>query len=58
MIDKDMKKKDLKELTGLSYTTIGKLERGEIVRSDVLDTICVKMKCQLGDITEVTFEEK
>ena len=29
MIDRDMKKKELKQITGLSYTTISKLEKGE-----------------------------
>ena len=53
MIDKDLKKKDLKEVTGLSYTTIAKLERGETVRSDVLDKICCELGCQLNDIAEI-----
>ena len=36
MIDRDIKKKDLKQSTGLSYTTISKLEKGENVTADVL----------------------
>lgn len=58
MIDRDMKKKELKELTGLSYTTISKLERGENVTADVLDKICCKMGCQLSDIAEIIPEEE
>ncbi len=57
MIDKNLKRKDLKEMTGLSYATISKLEKGENVQMDVLDKICTKLKCQLSDITEVTFDE-
>lgn len=53
MIDRDMKKKDLKRITGLSYTTISKLEKGENVTADVLDKICCKMECQLNDIAEI-----
>ena len=29
LIDKDMKRKDLKEKTGVSYGTLAKMERGE-----------------------------
>lgn len=32
MIDRDMKKKDLKQTTGLSYATISKLEKGRMLR--------------------------
>lgn len=54
LIDRDMKKKDLRDLTGISYATLRKLEHGENVMTDVLDTICTKLNCGLGDITEIT----
>ena len=57
MIDHDMKRKDLKEKTGLSYGTIAKLEKGENVQTEVLEKICKEFKCQLGDIAEVIFDE-
>ena len=57
MIDRDLKKKDLKEMTGLSYTSIAKLEKGCNVEMNVLDKICVGLKCQLSDIAEITFDE-
>jgi len=53
LIDKDMKRKDLKAKTGLSYATIAKLEKGENVQMDVLEKICKEFKCQLGDIAEM-----
>lgn len=53
MIDKDMKKKDLRILTGISYSTIIKMENGEYVSLDVLDRICRSLHCQLSDIAEV-----
>ena len=40
-------------MTGLSYTTIAKLEKSETVRSDVLDKICCGLGCQLNDIAEI-----
>ena len=56
MIDKDLKKKDLKAMTGLSYSTIAKLENGENVQMEVLDKICTKLDCQLSDVAEVVAE--
>ena len=53
MIDLEIKKKDLKEMTGLSYTTIAKLENGENVQMEVLDKICTGLHCQLSDVAEV-----
>lgn len=57
MIDRDIKKKDLKDRTGLSYSSISKLEKGNNVEMNVLDKICVELKCQLSDIAEITFDE-
>ncbi len=57
MIDRDIKKKDLKNMTGLSYGTIAKLEKGSNVEIGVLDKICVKLKCQLSDIAEISYDE-
>ncbi len=55
MIDKDMKRKDLIQKTGLSYATIAKLENGENVQVEVLERICREFKCQLSDIAEIVF---
>lgn len=55
MIDRDIKRKDLKEMTGLSYATIAKLEKGENVQMDVLDKICTNLKCQLSDIADINY---
>ena len=57
MIDHDMKRKDLKEKTGLRYGTIAKLEKGENVQMEVLEKICKEFKCQLSDIAEIVFDE-
>ena len=53
MIDKEIRKKDLKELTGLSYGTIAKLERGDNVQMDVLEKICLSLHCQLEEVAEI-----
>ena len=57
MIDRDIKKKDLKDMTGLSYGSISKLEKGHNVEMSVLEKICVKLECQLSDIAEITFDK-
>ena len=48
LIDRDLKKKDLRDLTGISYATLHKLERGDNVMTDVLNNICVALGCDLG----------
>ncbi|MBQ9589443.1 MAG: helix-turn-helix domain-containing protein [Butyrivibrio sp.] len=57
LIDKDMKRKDLKEKTGVSYGTLAKMERGENVQMDVLEKICLELKCQLSDIAEIIHDK-
>lgn len=53
LIDKGMNKGDLKELTGLSQTTIAKLSKGENVNTYILERICDALKCKLEDIVEL-----
>lgn len=54
LIDKDMKKKDLIELAGISNYTLNRLTRSENVNTDTLVKICNALHCQLGDIMELT----
>lgn len=53
LIDKDMKKKDFKALTGISQGTLNKLQNGGNVMVDVLEKICLNMHCEIGDIMEI-----
>lgn len=53
LIDRDMKKKDLRELTGLSGNTVSKLANNENVTMEVIDRICTKMECGVDDILEI-----
>lgn len=57
LIDKEMKKKDLAELAGISNTSIAKMGRNENVTMEVLVKICKALKCDIGDIVEITREE-
>ena len=53
LIDRDMKKKDFKEITGLSQGTLNKLQNGGNVMVDVLEKICLNMDCNVEDIMEI-----
>lgn len=52
LIDKDLKKKDLETLAGVSHYTINKLNKGENVTTDILGKICKALGCNVDDIME------
>ena len=54
LIDRDMKKKDLREATGISSASMAKLGKNENVTTDVLVKICTALNCDIGDIMELT----
>lgn len=53
LIDKDMKKKDLRELAGISSSTIARLSRNENVNTIILVKICNALECDISDIMEI-----
>lgn len=57
LIDKNINKTDLRKMTGISQSTIAKLSKGENVNTDVLERICVALKCEIEDIVEIKYEE-
>ena len=58
LIDRDMKKKDLRELTKLRSSTIAKMTKNEPVSTDVLIKICAVLNCDVGDIMEIVPDSK
>ena len=52
LIDRDLKKKDLQTLAGISNYTVSKLNRGDNVTTDVLGKICKALNCNVDDIME------
>ena len=56
LIDKDMKKKDLQTLSGISSATITKLGRNENVNTEILQKICLALQCDISDIMEMTID--
>ena len=57
LIDKDMKKKDLRIATGITTTALAKLGKNEHVSTEILARICKVLNCDIGDIVEVVNEE-
>jgi putative transcriptional regulator len=50
LIDKDMKKKDLQILAGISSASITKLGKNENVNTDILAKICKALNYDIADI--------
>ena len=52
LIDKEMMKKDLRAMTGVSTTTMSRLSKDENVSTEILSKICSALNCDVGDIME------
>ena len=52
LIDRDMKKSDLRKAAGISSSSLAKLGKDENVTTDVLLRICEALECNLNDIAE------
>lgn len=53
LIDKDMKKTDLRQCSNISTNALAKLGKNERVTTDVIDKICQALSCDVGDIMEI-----
>lgn len=53
LIDKNMKRGKLRELSGISAATMAKLSRGANVNTEVLIRLCAALDCDLFDIMEL-----
>lgn len=58
LIDKNMKRKDLREATGISTASMAKLSKNENLTTDVLLRICDALKCDISDIMEVSLDDE
>ena len=54
LIDKNMKKSDLKEKAGISSASLAKLGKGDNITTDVLLRICEVMDCRIEDILKLS----
>ena len=53
LIDREMKKKDLMGMAGISWSTITKMGHDEHVSTDILVKICLALKCDFDEIMEI-----
>ena len=53
LIDKDMKKKDLQRVAGISSASVTKLSKNENVNTEILQKICTALDCDISDIMEM-----
>lgn len=58
LIDRGINKKTLREMSGISATSVAKLGKGGNVNTDVLLRICGALKCDVGDIMEFIDDDK
>ena len=58
MIDRDLKKKDLRELASIGNSTMTKLANDENVTMEVIAKICTALNCEMSDIVEILPDKK
>ena len=51
--DRNLKKKDLREMAGLTTNVIAKMGKGGDVSTEVLRKICKALNCSLDEIVEI-----
>ncbi|MCQ4022035.1 MULTISPECIES: helix-turn-helix transcriptional regulator [unclassified Ruminococcus] len=58
LIDKKLKRTDLKELCGISSNVLAKLGKNEPISMDSLEKICASLSCRIEDVMEfVEFDD-
>lgn len=58
LIDNEMTKVQLREVTGMGPGTLSKLSKNQRVSMEVLERICKELDCNLGDIVDYIKEER
>lgn len=58
LVDKKLKRIDLRELAGISTTTVAKLGKDEYISMECMERICTALKCDIGDIMSFSREER
>ena len=58
LIDKNMKKTDLRIAAGITTTALAKLGKNENVSTEILAKICKVLECGIDDIMEFVPDDK
>lgn len=54
LIDRDLKKKNLQQMSGVRAASITKLGRNENINTEIIEKICLALNCDVADIMEIT----
>lgn len=57
LIDKNMTKKQLREVSKISTASLAKLGKGENITTDILLRICEALNCNINEIIETLPDE-
>lgn len=58
LIDKGVKKMELVKMVRMSNSTLSKLNNNEYVALEVLERICLALKCPISSVVEILPEEQ
>ncbi len=56
LIDHDLTKKGLMEITGISKSTIEKMNKGEYISMEIIERICMQLHCNVNDVVKYVEE--
>ena len=54
LIDKKMKRTDLKEISGISFNVLAKLGKNQYVSMESIYKICIAHNCDVNDVMDFT----
>lgn len=57
LLERNMNKTQLRELASISTPTLARMGKDEYVSLEILERICEKLDCQIGDIVEYVPKE-
>lgn len=52
LIDKGMKRTELRDAVDMSTNTLAKLGKNDYISLEILDRICTYLQCDIGDVME------
>lgn len=56
LIDKNLKRTDLKECAGISFNVLARMGKDEAVSMESIEKICIALNCDIGDMMEIVDE--
>lgn len=57
LLDKKLKRTDLKEVACISSSTLAKLGKDEYVSMESIERICIALECDISEIMSITNEK-